>query len=43
MGRSRWPFGVRRRSETALLLGLQVRILLRAWMFVCWVRCVLCR
>ena len=30
-----WPCGLRRRSEAARLLGLQVRIPLRAaWMFV---------
>jgi hypothetical protein len=31
---SRWPRGLRRRSAAAWLLGSQVRIPLKAWMFV---------
>ena len=33
--RSQWPRGLRRRSTTARLLGLRVRIPPVAWMFVC--------
>jgi len=33
--RSQWPCGLRRRSTTARLLRLWVRISPRAWMFVC--------
>ena len=40
VGRSRWPFGLRRRTATAQLLGLRVRSLLRSRILVSWVRCV---
>ena len=33
--RSQWPRGLRRTSAAARLLRLWVRILLRAWIFVC--------
>ena len=33
--RSQWPRGLRRRSTTARLLGLWVRIPPEAWIFVC--------
>jgi len=39
--RSQWPRGLRRRSTAARLLGLWVRILPVAWMFVCCECCVL--
>jgi hypothetical protein len=39
---SGWLCDLRCRSETTGLLGLQVQILLRAWMFVFWVCCELC-
>lgn len=42
-GRSRWPYGLRRRSAASWLLGSQVRIPLRAYVFVYSVRYVLCR
>ena len=35
MCRSQWPHGLRRRSATAYLLRLWVRIPPGAWMFVC--------
>jgi hypothetical protein len=38
-----WPFGLKRSYVASLLLGLRVRIPLRAWMFVSCGRCVLCR
>jgi len=31
--RSRWPCGLRHRSDATFLLGLRVRIPLRTWMF----------
>ena len=40
-GRSRWPRGLRRRSATARLLGLWVRIPPGAWMSVSCECCVL--
>jgi hypothetical protein len=40
---SRWPCCLRRRSVIFWVLGLQVRIMLRAWSFVSCVRCVLFR
>jgi hypothetical protein len=40
--RSRWPSRPRRRSTFARLLGLRVRIQLRAWKTVFCVCCVLC-
>jgi len=39
---SHWPCGLLRRSAAALLLGSQVRVPLRAWIFVSCVCCVLC-
>ena len=39
--RSQWPRGLRRRSATARLLRLWVRIPPGAWMFVCCECCVL--
>ena len=39
--RSQGPCGLRRRSTAARLLRLWVRIPPGAWMFVCWVCCVL--
>jgi hypothetical protein len=42
-GQSRWPYGLKLRSEVASLLGSRVRIPLRAWIFVSCVCCVLCR
>jgi hypothetical protein len=39
--RSQWPRGLRRGSSAARLLGLWVRIPLRAWMSVCCECCVL--
>ena len=41
--RSRWPCGLRRRSAASRLLGSWIRVLLRAWMFISYVCCVLCR
>jgi len=41
--RSRWSRGLSRRSETACLPGLPVRIPLVAWMFFSCVYCVSCR
>ena len=40
-GRSQWPRGLRRGSAAASLLGLWIRILPEAWMFVCCECCVL--
>ena len=40
--RSRCPCGLRCRSAAARWLVLRVGIPLRAWMFVCFVCCVLC-
>jgi len=40
VGRSRWRFGLRRRSATAQLLVSRFRILLRSWMLISCVRCV---
>jgi len=40
--RSRWPCGLRCRSEAISLLGSRIRILLRAYMSIPFV-CVLCR
>lgn len=37
------PCSLTHRSEATWLLGLWVRIQLRAWMFICFVCCVLCR
>jgi hypothetical protein len=42
-GRSQWRCGLRRGSAAAWLLGLGVRISLRARIFVSYVCCVLCR
>jgi hypothetical protein len=42
-GNEKWTRGLRRRSAAARLLGLRVRIPLRASMFVSCVCCVLCR
>jgi hypothetical protein len=43
-GRSQWPRGLRRKSAAAWLLGSRVRIPLRAWMSLVFIRCVvLCR
>ena len=39
--RSRWPYGLRRRSAADCLLRLWVRIPPRTWMFVCCECCVL--
>jgi len=39
--RFRWPRYLRRGSAASLLLGLRVRIPLRAWMYVCCECCVL--
>ena len=41
IGRSQWPRGLRRESAAARLLGLWVRTLPGAWMFVCCECCVL--
>ena len=41
-GRSRWPCRQWLTSAVAWLLGSRVGIPLRAWMFVCYVYCVLC-
>jgi len=38
--RSQWPRGLRRGSAAVPLLGLRVRILPGAWMFVSCERCV---
>jgi hypothetical protein len=39
---SRWPRGLRRRSEATWLLGSLVRIPLGAWMSVCCVYMLCC-
>jgi hypothetical protein len=39
-GWSRWPCGLRRRSEAAWLLGSRVRIPMRAWIFVSCICCM---
>jgi hypothetical protein len=39
--RFQWPYGLRRRSAAAWLLGSRIRIPLRAWMFFSRV-CMLC-
>ena len=41
MCRSQWPWGLRRTSAAAGLLGLWVRIPTGAWMFVCCECCVM--
>jgi hypothetical protein len=40
VGRSQWPFGLRRGSTIAQLLVSRVRILLRSWMLISCVRFV---